>query len=132
MLRGDVANLTSGTTMHLSSYKVCLQMMMCANPMPKCHLMSTKTAKSANESCSSCPSFSGIRDHLKMVFDENQVTNIQFEKWEGTDRFTIATQVLSTDDFVDCLLPHAYIAEQQALYFRTLKETRGRRNSRSM
>lgn len=131
MLRGgDVANLTSGTTMHLSSYKVCLQMMMCANPTPNCYLMSTKTAKSSNESCSSCPGLNGIRDHLKMIFDENQVTNIQFEKWEGTDRFTIVTQVLSADDFVDCLCkaldilkPHAYIAEQQALYFRTLKET---------
>ncbi|KAF9810916.1 hypothetical protein SFRURICE_005342 [Spodoptera frugiperda] len=30
-----------------------------------------------------------------MIFDENQVTNIQFEKWEGTDRFTIVTQVVS-------------------------------------
>lgn len=131
MLRGgDVANLTSGTTMHLSSYKECLKMMMCANPTPECHLMTTKTVKSPNESCSSCPGLSGIRDHLKTVFDDNDVTNIQFKKWEGTDRFTIATHVSSADDFVDCLCialdllkPHAYIAEQQALYFKSLKET---------
>lgn len=54
---------------------------------------------------------------------------MQYEKWISTDRFTISTQLLSFDNFVDVLCdtldllkPHAYIAEEQALYFKTLKE----------
>ncbi|CAH0551067.1 unnamed protein product [Brassicogethes aeneus] len=120
---GDIANLTAGTAMPLTSYKDCLRKMMCLNPTPTCHLMTTKTP--SNECCKSCPGLSAIRENLN-----NQVTDVQFEKWVGTDRFTISTQLLSSDDFVDSLCdaldtlkPHAYIAEEQALYFKTLKET---------
>lgn len=92
------------------------------------------TAKTPpNESCKSCPGLSAIRDHLKTMFDINQVTDVQFEKWLfqlGTDRFTISTQILSADDFVhslcdalNTLKPHAYIAEAQAIYFKNLKKS---------
>lgn len=83
-----------------------------------------------NERCDFCPGLEVIRENLKCIFDDNQVTSVQFETWVGTDRFTIATQVLPSDDFVDSLCkaldilrPHAYIAEQQASYFKTLKES---------
>lgn len=105
-------------------------MVMCDSPTTRYALMSTKTIKSPNDSCSSCPGLSEMRDHLKMIFNENQVTYIQYEKCKGPDRFTIITQVLRADDFVDCpcnyvniLEPHAYIAAQQSLYLKTLKET---------
>lgn len=124
---GDIAKLTAGTAMELSSYKDCLRKMMCPNPTQKCHLMTAKTLP--NECCESCPGLSAIRDHLKIEFDKNEVTDVQFEKWLGTDRFTISTQILSSDDFVDSLCdaldtlkPHAYIAETQALYFKNLKD----------
>lgn len=124
---GDIANLTTGTAMELLSYKDCLRQMICPNPTPTCHLMAAKTQP--NECCKSCPGLSGIRDHLKFIFDDNQVTEVRFEKWLGTERFTISTHILSSDDFVDSLCdaldtlkPHAYIAEEQALYFKTLKE----------
>lgn len=125
---GDIANLTAGSAMQLSSYKDCLRQMMCPNPTLTCHLMTTKTPP--NERCNSCPGLSAIREHLKIQFDNNQVTEVQFEKWDGTDRYTISTRLLSSDSFVDelcdaldLLKPHAYIAEQQAVYFKTLKET---------
>lgn len=38
---------------------------------------------------------------LKAVFDDNTLAQVQFEKWIGTDRFTI--QLLPPDDFVDSL-----------------------------
>lgn len=83
-----------------------------------------------NERCDSCPGLDAIRENLKCIFDDNQVTSVEFETWVGTDRFTIATQVLPSDDFVDnlcraldILKPHAYIAEQQAYFLKTLKES---------
>ena len=125
---GDIANLTAGTTMHLTSYKDCLRQMMCPNPTPTCHLMTTKA--SPNESCKCCPGVSAIRNHLSTIFDNNQVTEIRFEKWVGTDRFTISTHLLSSDDFVESLCdalealkPHAFVADEQALYLKTRKDT---------
>lgn len=125
---GAVANLTAGTAMELSTYKDCLRLMMCSNPTQKCHLMTTKSPP--NECCQSCPGLNALREHLNVVLDNNQVTEVRFEKWLGTDRFTISTQILSSDDFVDnlcdaleTLKPHAYIAEEQAFYFKRLKET---------
>lgn len=125
---GDIDSLTSGTNMHLTSYKDCLRMMMCPNPKPICHLTTSKST--TNERCASCPGPNQIREHLKTVFDDNQITSVQFEQWIGTDRYTITTQILPSDDFVDnlcqsldVLKPHAYIAEQQSSYFKTLKDT---------
>ena len=89
---GHIANLTAGTDLELSSYKDCLRKMMCPNPTPTCHLMTAKSPP--NECCKSCPGLSAIRDYLKNIFDNNQVTDVQFEKWVGTDRFTISTQIL--------------------------------------
>ncbi|KAF2902936.1 hypothetical protein ILUMI_03248 [Ignelater luminosus] len=100
--------------------------MMCPNPTPICHLMTQKSP--SNERCSNCPGLTEIREHLKTIFDENQITSVQFSTWIGTDRFTVSTQVLPSDDFVDSLCtaldilkPHAYIADQQAKYFKSLK-----------
>ncbi|KAK4881411.1 hypothetical protein RN001_004730 [Aquatica leii] len=53
--------------------------------------------------CKSCPGLNVIRDHLKIIFEDNQITNVQFEKWFGTYRFTISTQLLPFDDFIDSL-----------------------------
>ncbi|KAF2901339.1 hypothetical protein ILUMI_04845 [Ignelater luminosus] len=124
---GDIPSLTSESVIPLTSYKDCLKKMMCPNPTPICHLMTQKAP--SNERCSNCPGLTEIREHLKTIFDENQITSVQFSTWIGTDRFTVSTQVLPSDDFVDSLCtaldilkPHAYIADQQAKYFKSLKD----------
>ncbi|KAF2879040.1 hypothetical protein ILUMI_27134 [Ignelater luminosus] len=124
---GDILSLTSESAIPLTSYKDCLKKMMCPNPTPICHLMTQKSP--SNERCSNCPGLTEIREHLKTIFDENQITSVQFSTWIGTDRFTVSTQVLPSDDFVDSLCtaldilkPHAYIADQQAKYFNSLKD----------
>lgn len=125
---GDISSLTHETSNSLTSYKDCLQKMMCPNSTPNCHLMTQKSPK--NERCSKCPGVDKIREHLKKTFDDHQITSVQFNTWIGTDHFSIATQVLPSDEFVDSLCsalerlkPHAYIADQQAQYFKSLKET---------
>lgn len=124
---GDIPSLTSVTAIPLTTYKDCLKKMMCPNPSPTCHLMTQKSP--SNKRCSNCLGLTEFREHLKTVFDENQVTSVQFPTWIGTDRFTITTQVLPPDEFVDnlctaldILKPHSYIADEQAKYFKSLKE----------
>lgn len=128
LIGGDIASLTSESAIPLLSYKDCLQKMMCPDPTPTCHLMTRKS--SLNEQCHSCPGLVGIQEHLRNIFDANQVTSVQFNTWVGNDRFTIATQVLPSDEFVDSLCsgldtlkPHAYISDQQTRYFKLLKES---------
>lgn len=125
---GNIANLTAGTEIELRSYKDCLRMMMCHNPTQTCHLMTRKSPP--NECCKSCPGLNVIRGHLKMIFDDNQVTEVLFENWLTAERCTISTHVLPSDDFVDTLCdaleslkPHAFISDEQARYFKTLKES---------
>lgn len=74
---GDIASLTAGSEIYLSSYKECLKKMMCPNPSPTCHLMTQKSPP--NERCTSCPGLDAIREHLQDTFDENQITSVQFE-----------------------------------------------------
>lgn len=57
----------------------------------------------SNERCWSCPGLSARFQHLKSVFIINWVTEVQFEKWLGTVHFTLWTQLLSSDYFVDSL-----------------------------
>lgn len=72
--------------------------MMCHDLIQKCHLLIAK--RPPNEHCGSGPGSSSLREHLKTIFDHNQVTEVKFEKWLDTDLFTISIQILSFD-FVD-------------------------------
>lgn len=79
----------------------------------------------SHERCSKYPGLSEILEHLTTICDENKITNVQFNTWIGTDGFTVTTQVLPSVDFVDSLCAalvilrlHAYIADQQAQYFK--------------
>lgn len=75
------------------------------------------TKSPPNERCKSCPGLIAIRHHLKMLFDGNEVTEVRFENWATTERFTISTQIFPSDEFVDTfcnvleiLKPHVFIA----------------------
>lgn len=79
---GEIASLTAGSKIHLSSYKDCLKEMMCPNPSSVCHLMTQKSPP--DERCTSC--LDAIRERLQNTFDKNEITSVQFETWIGTDR----------------------------------------------
>lgn len=100
---------------------------MCLNPSPTCHFMTPKSLP--NERCSNCPGLTEIRELLKTIFVENQITAVHINIQIGTDCFTVASQVLPSDDFVDSLCtvpdilkPHAYIVDRQGKYFKSLKD----------
>lgn len=95
--------------------------MICPNATSVCHLMTSKS--STNERWNFCLGLYAIRDHLKMVINENEFTRVQFGQWLETDLFSVVTWVIPADDFADSfcnayriLKPYACTPEQQALY----------------
>lgn len=89
LIGGDNPSLTSESATPVTSYKDCLQKMICVDPTLTYKLMTGKSP--LNEQCHSCPGLDGIREHLKNAFDKNQVNSVQIDTWVDTDHFTIAT-----------------------------------------
>jgi len=86
---------------------------MCNPPLPACHL---------NE-CNECPGVSAIRDRLINKLDARIIETITFKQWVSVDRCKLETLTKSVDDFVEyfcekvvILLPHSFIATQQAAF----------------
>ena len=61
--------------------------------------------------------------------EEQVIHQVQFSAWTGTDRSTLLTQILSTDNFINelgdklvLLKPHSFIAKQQSQFFEDKKK----------
>lgn len=52
-----------------------------------------------NESCGSCPDLSALYKHLIIIFNNNKIMEVKFEKWLSTDRFTISIVVRDAAHF---------------------------------
>ena len=66
---------------------------------------------------------------LQQLLEEQAIHQLQFSAWTGTDRSTLLTQILSTDDFINqlgdklvLLKPHSFIAKQQSQFFEGKKK----------
>ena len=99
----------------LPSYHHCLAGILCNPPLPTCYL----------GECAYCPGVSNLRDDLITLLDENLIDSITFKQWVSVDRCTLETVTKSVEEFVDMfcekldvLRPHAFIATQQALFYR--------------
>lgn len=58
----------------------------------------------STECCSDYPGRTENREHLKTIFLENIITGMNNNNpWIGTDRFTVATHVVTSDEFIDNL-----------------------------
>ncbi|CAD6240964.1 GSCOCG00012599001-RA-CDS [Cotesia congregata] len=62
--------------------------------------------------------------------DNNGIDGVSYKQWVSTPKVTLETTIKSTLDFVDdfceklvALLPHNFIAKEQAAYLRALKES---------
>ena len=60
--------------------------------------------------------------------DDNMIHNVVFKQWVSVDRSTLETVSRSADDFVESfceklelLLPHSFIAMQQASFYKDCK-----------
>ena len=119
MLGARLPDVTAHCDIPLTTYHHCLARIVCNPPLPACYLGSCKT----------CPGIDILRDHLMAVMDERMIDNVMFKQWVSVDRSTLETVSKPTDDFVETfcdkleiLLPHSFIATQQASYYKDCKE----------
>lgn len=79
--------------------------------------------------CSNCPGPDIVAEYLQQKF-ENEEENITFSQWVATDRTELVYKILPINEYLDvlmtklaALLPHSYIAKQQAEFLKREKET---------
>lgn len=102
----------------VSSYKDCMQMIICEDPTEECFF--------AN--CKQCPGTCGLRNMLEKIFDD-KTEEISFKQWVLQPRATLETFVKDPIEFIDCfcdkvqeILPHAFVATKQSEFNRKLKD----------
>lgn len=102
----------------LMSYQHCLAQIICNPPLPDCYL----------GSCGYCPGIVKLTELLESTMNEHLIDSIVFKQWVSVDRSTLETISKPVDEFIDVLcdkvqllLPHSFIASQQALFFNECK-----------
>lgn len=101
-------------------YKYFMTAVLCDPPTEHCYTMGC---------CKQCPGFEVLKEHILDLLHENLVLEVRFNQWSAVDRSTFDTLVLDTSDFVELLfkqlkdlLPHHYIAKQQAKFLQKVKD----------
>lgn len=119
MLDAKIADLTASDDVPLGTYQHCLARMICNPPQPICYL----------NRCDACPGINVVKERLTRLMDTNLIDSIVYKQWVSVDRCTLETIIKSADGFVDSfcekletLLPHSFIAKQQARFYTQLKE----------
>ena len=94
--------------------------MVCNPPQPGCYL----------GTCHLCPGTTRLRDDLLTALDDNMIDSVVFKQWISVDRSTLETVTKPADEFVESfceklelLLPHSFIAKQQASFYKDRKST---------
>lgn len=120
LLASKVPELTAKRSLSLQTYHHCLAHIMCNPPQPICYL----------GTCAVCPGIAKLSKYLLDILDGNMIDNISFLQWVSVDRSTLQTVNVPADEFVDLfcekvkvLLPHSFIAAQQASYYQECKST---------
>lgn len=103
-----------------NTYKEFLRVTMCDPPTEKCWL----------GACEECPGTDNLREKLENFFDTNEVQEIRFKQWIYVDRTNLEELITPVEDFIDVFLgkltelkPHSFIATQQSLFFKNMRET---------
>ena len=112
--------MTVDSDIPLETYHHCLARIICNPSQPACYM----------GTCESCPGINVLREYLSAVMDDHIIDNVIFKQWVSVDRSTLETFSKSADDFVEIfcekiqtLLPHSFIAAQQATFYKDTKET---------
>ena len=77
-----------------------------------------------------CPGITRLRDELLAIMEDNMIDTVVFKQWVSVDRSTLETVIKSADQFVESfceklehLLPHSFVAMQQASFYKDCKST---------
>lgn len=105
---------TKNRDIKLLDYKDLIKNIMCENPVKSCHF----------NTCKECKGTQVLKNELREIFDENDTDEIQYQQWRNTDRSTLVTEIISTDEFIDSLCDkvlklktHHFVFKQQSAYF---------------
>lgn len=116
----NIKKLTEKSEKPICDYKDCLQQITCTNPSEECSL----------GECEKCPNISDFTLNIQKLLEEQNIHNIQFSSWTGTDRSTLLTQIVPTITFLEelsnkllLLKPHSFISKQQSQFFKNKKES---------
>ena len=98
----------------LSTYHHCLSKIMCNPPSPSCYL----------GECSTCPDILSFKEEFVELMEKYEIDQVVFKQWVSTDRSTLETHCLSSEEFADLfcekleiLRPHSFLAKEQAAFF---------------
>nr|CCQ71355.1 hypothetical protein CcPL6.027 [Cotesia congregata] len=106
-------------TIH-QNFNDCLDMIICETPSVQCYL----------GGCNNCPEVDELSNILLTCFENQEIENITYKYWISKPRSSLETFIKPTEEFIEnfcselkVLLPHSFIAKQQAKFLKTLKET---------
>lgn len=94
-------------------------MLVCSDFKPNCYL----------GNCRDCPGSGALHKRLLDIFSENDVTFVTYKQWVSKPRTTLETVldqpieqfVQTLQKLAEILLKHAFIAKQQAAFYKKLK-----------
>ncbi|XP_074096104.1 uncharacterized protein LOC141525487 [Cotesia typhae] len=120
MLGANIYSLTRNTEKPIKHYSDYLSMIICENPSFQCYLGGFKN----------CPGVDELSKILLKCFEDREIENITYKYWISKPRSSLETIIKPTEEFVEkfcseleILLPHSFIAKEQAQFLKTLKET---------
>jgi len=115
----NLQRLTDNSEYPIKSYKDCFQFVICEDSRAECYF----------RQCKNCPDFKRFSSFVTDIFENNNIEEIIYSTWQSTDRCTLKKECLDVENFVDklCehlekLLPHHYIANNQATYISERKD----------
>ena len=87
----NIQHLIEDTDMSLNNYHDCLDSIVCPE---------SSSSRFLGE-CKICPGTAKLKENLRNAFDEHGINEVRFEIWLQTDRCTLQTLVMNTDEFLD-------------------------------
>lgn len=117
---GKLLSLTKDQEFKLENYNDCLRIIMCSIPTSQCYL----------GECSHCPRTEVLREFSIQIMEDHAIDNVIYSQWIAIPRTSLEKFYHCSSEFVDnfcekitALLPHDFIAKQQAAFLRSLKNS---------
>ncbi|KAG8233177.1 hypothetical protein J437_LFUL008940 [Ladona fulva] len=115
-----IPELTEKDYFPIKIYQDCVARVICNPPLPSCYLGIYYE----------CPGTMKIREQLQEAFERALVDNLIYSQWVSVDRTTLEIFQKVVPEFIDDFLfkvtslkNHGFIAQQQQLFFREMKNS---------
>lgn len=110
--------LSKNATQSITSYRDCLNMIVCPDSTEDCHL----------GKCANCPGIDYLNNVLTELLSKNEIDEVTYKQWLAKLRTSLETFVKDSSEFIDdfcekvnILLPHAFISKKQVDFMKNVK-----------